>query len=42
VNELDVILAVKPVGFVGDVKVVVLTEVDGLEPVELVAIIARV
>jgi len=40
VNELDVTLAVKAVGFVGDVKVVVLTE-DGVEPVELVAITTR-
>lgn len=41
-NELDVILADKAVGFVGDVKVVVLTELDGLDPVELIAVTARV
>ena len=37
-NALDVILAVKPLGFVGDVKVVTITGSELVGPVELIAV----
>jgi hypothetical protein len=40
-NESDVTLAVKPVGFVGDVRVLVLTEAELVDPEAFVAVTTR-
>lgn len=40
-NESDVTLAVKPVGFVGDVRVLVLTEAELVDPDAFVAVTSK-